>query len=138
MTPEQSKRIEQFRNMAESDPNNELGHFSLGKAYLEAEKFADAVKALTRALQLDPTLSKAWQYCGEAHLGGGDKSAAIDAWTRGVEVADEAGDRVPRDAMVARLQSLNASVPKLRAVAPKGQIESSSESSAGFRCVRCG
>ena len=29
-------RIEQFRKMAEADPDNELGHFSLGKAYLDA------------------------------------------------------------------------------------------------------
>ena len=29
-----ASRIEQFKKMAEADPTNELGHFSLGRAYL--------------------------------------------------------------------------------------------------------
>ena len=33
---ENDARIEQFKKMAQEDPNNELGHFSLGKAYLSS------------------------------------------------------------------------------------------------------
>ncbi len=36
-------RIEQFRKMASDDPNNELGHFSLGRACLDAGRDADAI-----------------------------------------------------------------------------------------------
>src|SRR4051794_28580366 len=40
-----SMRIEQFRKMASDDPNNELGHFSLGRALLEAGEPAEAAKS---------------------------------------------------------------------------------------------
>ena len=40
-------RIEQFRNMTEADPNNELGHFSLGRAMLDSGNPAEAA-------QIDP------------------------------------------------------------------------------------
>ena len=39
-------RIEQFKNMTEADPENELGHFSLGKAYLDAGQFDEAASSL--------------------------------------------------------------------------------------------
>ncbi|CAA9413769.1 MAG: hypothetical protein AVDCRST_MAG64-2478, partial [uncultured Phycisphaerae bacterium] len=34
-------RIEQFRKMASDDPGNELGHFSLGRALLDAGRDAE-------------------------------------------------------------------------------------------------
>ena len=43
-----STRIEQFTRMTQADPDNELGHFSLGKALLEAHRYAEAVAALSR------------------------------------------------------------------------------------------
>ena len=33
---ETNERIERFRTMAEADPQNELGHFSLGRALMDA------------------------------------------------------------------------------------------------------
>jgi predicted Zn-dependent protease len=51
-------RIEQFKKMAEADPNNELGHFSLGKAYLDAGQTAGAIQSLQRSLDLNPNTAK--------------------------------------------------------------------------------
>ena len=35
---DQAARIEQFRKMAEADPDNELGHFSLGRALVRCRR----------------------------------------------------------------------------------------------------
>ena len=42
-------RIEQFKKMAADDPDNELGHYSLGRAYLES----DAVFGVRSSLVAD-------------------------------------------------------------------------------------
>ena len=59
-----ASRIEQFRKMAGDDPNNELGHFSLGREYLNAGQPADAVESLERAVAINPNLTKAYQLIG--------------------------------------------------------------------------
>ncbi len=51
---ENSERIEQFRKMAEADPNNEIGHFSLGREYFNAGQFEAAVNSLRRVVQINP------------------------------------------------------------------------------------
>src|SRR5438874_2742400 len=85
-------RIEQFRKMAADDPQNELGHFSLGKAQLEAGQFAEAVTSFQRVLELKPEFSKAYQLLGTALLRLGQRERAIEELTRGVKKADERGD----------------------------------------------
>lgn len=133
------KRIQQFKQMSEADPDNELGHFSLGKAYLEAERPAEAITPLERALALKPRLSKAYQILAEAFESMGQKSKAIETWTRGVVVADEQGDRMPRDAMAAKLREYGALVPAFKtADRPAASGESTAESATGFKCSRCG
>ena len=61
-------RIDQFRKMASDDPGNELGHFSLGRALLDAGRTAEAVESFDRALAINPTLSKAYQLAATALL----------------------------------------------------------------------
>ena len=134
------QRIEQFRKMAEADPENELGHFSLGKAYVDAGRFDEAIGPLTRSLELNPRMSKAYQLLGDTHNKAGHHDEAVTALTKGVTVADEQGDRMPRDAMVAMLQALEAPVPKLKgggAAAPT-EAAAAGTSASGFSCCRCG
>ena len=136
---DQDRRIQQFKQMAEADPNNELGHFSLGKAYCDAGRHQDAVGPLHRALQLNPMLSRAYQLLGEAHQKAGDLRQAIEVLTRGVTVADEQGDRMPRDAMADALRASGAAVPAFRAAGKTApEVTSTGTSAAGFRCSRCG
>jgi Fe-S cluster biosynthesis and repair protein YggX len=132
-------RIEQFRKMSEADPTNELGHFSFGKALLEAGRPAEAVAPLRRALELNARLSKAHQLLGEAYDQSGRRGEAIETLVRGVAAAEAQGDRMPRDAMIATLREWGVTVP-----APGGgaQADLGGESTVtavpGFRCARCG
>ncbi len=138
-------RIAQFEKMAADDPNNELGHFSLGKAYLEAGRFEESAAALKRALDINPQLSKAYDFLGDALERGGQPDLAIEFLTRGVTVADERGDMKARDAMIDKLRACGAAVPKLRAAAAGGMGAGAAGASAhagpaieGFQCSRCG
>lgn len=132
-------RIEKFKRMTEADPDNELGHFSLGKMYLEAGRFEEAITCLCRTLGLNAKMSKAYQLLGEAYEKSGQRHKAVEVLTRGVTIADDQGDRMPRDAMVDLLRAWGAAIPPLKERAQaevKARVETAS--AGGFRCVRCG
>ena len=69
------ERIEQFRKMAEADPTNEVGHFSLGRELLLAagDGPAGAVPSLRRVVEINPNISKAYQLLGQALAGDGGR-----------------------------------------------------------------
>lgn len=129
---ELNTRIEQFRKMAADDPDNELGHYSLGRAYLEAGQYDGAVASLDRALAINPKLSKAYQLLADALLKRDRKDLAIDRLTAGVKVAHERGDVMPKNDMIRMLKDLGAPVPDLgaekRIEVGEGQV----------LCARCG
>ena len=60
------ERIEQFRKMAEADPNNEIGHFSLGRELLAAEEYEPALASLRRVIEINPHISKTYQLIATA------------------------------------------------------------------------
>ncbi|MEE8156012.1 MAG: tetratricopeptide repeat protein, partial [Phycisphaerales bacterium] len=72
------QRIAQFENMAAEDADNDMAHFSLGGAYLQAGRHAEAATSLQRCLELNPEMSKAYQLAGEALIGSGQDDAAAD------------------------------------------------------------
>jgi Fe-S cluster biosynthesis and repair protein YggX len=133
MNPALQERINQFRKMAHDDPENELGHFSLGKALSEAGEYAEAAQSFQRTVELNNQFSKAYQLLGESLLKAGDQAAAIRFLTEGFKVADERGDRIPRDDMARMLREQGAEVPASRqsaSTAPAGE--------GGFACQRPG
>jgi Fe-S cluster biosynthesis and repair protein YggX len=130
---ENAERIEQFRKMADADPTNEVGHFSLGRELLAAGDPLGAAASLRRVIELNPNISKAYQLLGQALQQSGDGVGAIDVWTRGVTTADGRGELVPRDEMVTLLKGIGAPVPELtnnRVAAAAGEGE--------VLCKRCG
>jgi Fe-S cluster biosynthesis and repair protein YggX len=126
-------RIAQFRKMATDDPDNELGHFRLGQLLSEDGQHAEAVAAFEKTLELSPQFSKVYQLLGEAHAKLGQKDKAVEVLTTGYGVADERGDKMPRDAMGVLLAGLGAPVPKQEAVAAEDDGPET-----GFRCGRPG
>ena len=105
-------QIERYRAMAESDPNNEIAHFSLGRALLDAGEAAEAAKSFQRVLALNPNISKAYQLLGDAQLKTGHRDYAIQTLTEGVNVAHRRGDLMPKNEMIKTLQDLGAPVPQ--------------------------
>jgi Fe-S cluster biosynthesis and repair protein YggX len=130
---EMNSRIEQFKKMAEADPDNELGHFSLGRAYLEAGMQPEAVASLQKTIELNPKLSKVYQLLADALLKQGKKDQAIEQLTAGAKMADERGDHMPKAEMVRMLTELGAPVPQLSSAAAASRTPTEGE----VLCQRC-
>ena len=129
-------RIDQFRKMVESNPNDELAHLSLGNALLDAGQFKDAAQSFQRVLALNGQLSKAYQLLGAAQKGCGDTELAIQTLRNGFIVAHRKGDLMPRNAMEAMLKELGAEVPAV-GQKPAATGDAGTDAS-GFTCRRCG
>ena len=127
-------RIEQFRKMAEADPENELGHFSLGRAYFDAEMFPEAAASFEKVIQLNPKLSKVYQLLGTSLLKLNRRDEAIERLTAGVKMADERGDLMPKGDMIKLLTDLGAPVPELKNAATADRAPTEGE----VLCNRCG
>lgn len=126
-----NERIERFRKMAADDPNNELGHFSLGRAYMEAGLFDAAIDSFQRVLSLKPAMSMAYKLIAESLLKRGQRDLAIEQLTKGAAVAHEGGDIMPRNDMVRMLKELGAPAPQF------GEVRKQAVGEGEIDCVRC-
>ena len=116
------QRIAQFENMAQADPDNEMAHFSLGGAYTQAERYADAAASYLRAIEVSPEFSKAYQHAGEQQLHAGDEAGAIVTLQQGYEVASKNGDLMPKRAIAALLEKQGVELPEVEGAAPEPEI----------------
>ena len=132
-TPE---RIAQFEKMASADPTNEMAHFSLGNAYLQAGRHAEAAQSLDRVIELSPGMSKAFQLCGQAMIGAGWTDRASEVLLRGHEIAAERGDRMVEQAIAKLLQSIGREPPTRAAPPAGGAADGAGDGS--FACRRTG
>src|SRR5262245_60979374 len=105
-------RIVQFRKMANDDPENELGHYRLGQLLAEAGQHEEAVASFRRTLELSPHFSKVYQLLAQALLQLGRRDEAVATLREGFQVADERGDRMPRDEMGRMLAELGEAAPQ--------------------------
>ena len=131
--PQTDPTIERFRKMAQADPDNELGHFSLGKACLDAGLAAQAIPSFQRALELNPNITRAYQLLAAALLKENRKAQAIECLNRGVEVAAARGDLMPKKEMIAMLSDLGAPIPQSVAAAASPPV-----GEGQVLCNRCG
>lgn len=130
---EAQERIEQKRKMAHDDPENELAHFWLGQALMEAKQDAEAVQSFRRAMELSPQLSKVYQLLGTCLIRLNRREEAIATLTKGFAVADERGDNVPRDEMAKMLVQLGQPAPQSKRGAAPDET-----GAGGFPCQRPG
>ena len=124
-------RIAQFRKMASDDADNELGHYRLGQLLAESGEHAEAVKSFERTLEIRPDFSKVYQLEGQSLVALGRTADAIDVWMRGWKVADERGDKMPRDEMAKLLKVHGAPLPE-----PVARPQGNDGPSTGFKCHR--
>ncbi|MEM7809143.1 MAG: Fe(2+)-trafficking protein [Planctomycetota bacterium] len=112
----QQERIEQFRKMAADDPGNELGHLSLGRELLKAGQAPEAAESFRRTLEINDRFSKAYELLGDALVAMDKPDDAATVLKRGVVVAAERGDRMPREAMEKKLTEMGEEVPDVSEV----------------------
>src|SRR5262245_59436843 len=72
--------------------DNALLRFSLGNEYLKRGDHAAAVVQLRAAVAKDPQYSAAWKLLGKALAESGAGADALDAYRRGIAVAEARGD----------------------------------------------
>lgn len=86
------ERIEQFRKMAKANPDDDLAHFALGQALLDAGRGPEAVPVLRHVLRMNASFSRAYLSLGEAQEAATDFDAALNTWQQGYAVAQQRGD----------------------------------------------
>jgi tetratricopeptide (TPR) repeat protein len=126
-------QIARFRNMAQEDPDNDLAHFRLGQFLMDDGQHEEAAKSFRRTLEITPEFSKVFQLLGECLIKLDRKDEAVQVLTKGWGVADDRGDRMPRDAMAKLLQQLGAPVPTRQTA-----VVVDDTPGTGFRCQRPG
>jgi Tfp pilus assembly protein PilF len=70
-----------------------LLRFSLGSEYLKAGDPASAAAHLREAVTRDPEYSAAWKLLGKALAESGRAEDALEAYERGIAVAESRGDK---------------------------------------------
>ena len=116
------QRIAQFENMAQADPDNEMAHYSLGSAYAQAGRHADAAASYVRCTEVSPDMSKAYQLGAASLIEAGDKDKALDLLRRGYEIATTRGDLMPKRAMVELFAAIGEEPPVVENAAPEPVI----------------
>lgn len=71
-----------FKEMVREFPDSPMGHFSLGRFYLDAKRWAESITSLAEAVRLDPDYAAAIVALGDAYAGQGDKDKAKQSWQR--------------------------------------------------------
>ncbi len=130
-----AERIAQFEKMASADPSNEMAHFSLGNAYLQTGRFAEAAKSLELCVSINAEMSKAYQLGGEAMIKAGWEDRAVAFLERGIAIASAKGDRLPQLAMAKLLESIGRVPPVLAEAAEAAERV---RESGTFVCRRTG
>ncbi len=129
------EQIAQFRKMANDDPENEIGHYRLGKALRDDGQFEEAIQSFQKTLELSPEFSVVYHLLGDSLVKLGRKEEAIETLQKGFSIADERGDLLPRDEMSKLLVELGQPAPESKrstSTAVGGATDT------GFRCVRPG
>ncbi len=83
-----------------------LLRFGLGNEYLKLARVSEAITHLECAVALDPKYSAAWKLLGKARLEAGQNEAAHQAWSNGIAVAEQRGDKQAAREMAVYLRRL--------------------------------
>ena len=129
-------RILRFENMAAADPDNEMAHFSLGTAYQQANRHAEAATSFEKCIAINPEMSKAYQLAGQAMVDAGWSDKAVDVLNRGYEMAAKKGDNLPKNAIAELLESIGRTPPTLDPTIEEAANAAGGDS--GFTCQRTG
>lgn len=128
-------RITQFKSLIESDPDNDMAHFSLGNAYLQAEQLKEAADSFIRCTEINKGMTKAFQLAGRALIDHGDNDRAQEILSWGYIESVTRGDMLPKNAIEEMLAEIDAPIPE---VVQKGEESTAASAGGDFRCSKTG
>jgi predicted Zn-dependent protease len=83
-----TSRIDTFKQMLESDPDNAVVRFGLANEYLKTERYEEAAAALKDYLERADDEGAAYGMLARAYEKVGRRDEARQAYLRGIEVAE--------------------------------------------------
>ena len=98
--------VQNLEKLLSQGKDSALLRFSLGAEYLKLKQTWVAVYQLRRALEMDPNYSAAWKLLGKALTDAGVLRDALDAYRRGVAIAEQHGDKQAAKEMAVFAQRL--------------------------------
>lgn len=89
---ESESKINDFLELAELTPEDELVHYGLAQEYMKVGQFQKAVASLRRVIELKPDYAAAYRELGKALERGGNPEEAKDSFFEGRRLAEHHGD----------------------------------------------
>lgn len=109
---QKEEMLQMFREVLETeDPKDLVANFGLGKALLDLGRGAEAVPYLETATAVDPYYSAAYLQLGKALEQNQRLDEARQIYQRGIEIATEKGDLMPKKEMETRRATLANQMP---------------------------
>lgn len=99
--------LESFKKMLASGKDSALLRYSLAMEYLKLNDAMQAIRHLTVALEHDPNYSAAWKHLGRAYEVNEDLAHAAEIYIKGIEVAEQNGDKQTAKEMGVYLRRIN-------------------------------
>ena len=127
-------RISQFQTLIESDPDNDMAHFSLGNALLQAERKAEAAASFVRCTEINPGMTKGYELAGRALIDAGESDQAREVLTKGYVEAVTRGDMLPKNAIEGMLKEIDAPIPEVVQTPAEPTVDTGGD----FRCGKTG
>jgi len=84
--------LETFKTLLEKGTDNALLRYSLGNEYFKAHNFKQAIINLEKAIEFNQSYSAAWKLYAKALSENKQNTEAIDAYEKGISIAEENGD----------------------------------------------
>lgn len=106
-------KIERFQNMATADPSNDMAHFSLGSAYLDAERYEEAVASFEECVKLNSEMTRAMELGGVALLQLEKKDEANELLTKGYEQAAARGEMRVKEGIATAMEDAGLELPEV-------------------------
>lgn len=128
-------RITQFQSLIESDPDNDMAHFSLGNALLQAERHEEAAASFVRCTEINKGMTKAFQLAGRAYIDAGQNDQAKEILTWGYIESVTRGDMLPKKAIEDMLTEIGADIPE---VTQESGPSTTPTPTGDFRCSKTG
>lgn len=85
-------KVDTFEKMLADGNDNALLRYSLGNEYAQSGQSDKAIEHLARAVELNPDYSAAWKLYAKTLNDNGEPQTAIEAYEKGIAVAEKNGD----------------------------------------------